>query len=290
MKLTTVFNIARAMPKVGLSLAGFATAAAMIHPDTSQASSPLITDDAIADLINSAQSNDTVHHEYMVNYEMDNGHFINFGPAAPQMEGQADYCKRFGDECANRDSEEGGMVTDPDLIAQIADVNRYVNDNTVQVNDIDSYGVDEKWNVAPQEQTDPSKYFGDCEDIVLKKMELLEQKGVDFASMSIVVVDPHLQNQNGFLHAVLAVRTGGGDYILDNLTNDMKFPEQTGYTAIQATSLADLTKWQKISWEPKKGFAPDNFARPDDFMAPDPEPVQQAKVAPVMPMPYPTWR
>ncbi len=74
---------------------------------------------------------------------------------------------------------------------------------------------------------------GDCEDYVLTKRKELAREGFPLSSMMIVVVND--LNDQG--HAVLAVRTDKGDFILDNLNDDLRLPAQTGYKFKKATSL-----------------------------------------------------
>ena len=65
----------------------------------------------------------------------------------------------------------------------------------------------------------PDSALGDCEDYVLLKRQLLGQQGISLSNLLITVV----RKQDGEGHAVLTVKTDKkGDYVLDNLNDDVK--------------------------------------------------------------------
>ena len=69
--------------------------------------------------------------------------------------------------------------------------------------------------------------IGDCEDYVLAKRDALIAAGVPASSLSIVYA---LRNGGG--HAVLAVNTDRGSFVLDNTTSAIKKLTETGYKLI----------------------------------------------------------
>ncbi len=83
--------------------------------------------------------------------------------------------------------------------------------------DMELYGRDEVWAYPVD--------AGDCEDFVLLKRKLLIEKGFPVNTLLITVV----RKPDGEGHAVLTVRTAQGDYILDNLNNDVKLWNDTPY-------------------------------------------------------------
>ncbi|WP_441338386.1 transglutaminase-like cysteine peptidase [Nitratireductor sp.] len=90
-------------------------------------------------------------------------------------------------------------------------INRTVNRTVAYMSDRANYRRLDVW-ATPTQIIDRGK--GDCEDYAILKMAALNAAGIPLSSMSIVV----LQDQNRSLfHAVLAVSTTKGHYILDNL-------------------------------------------------------------------------
>ena len=66
---------------------------------------------------------------------------------------------------------------------------------------------------------------GDCEDYVLLKQRWLVSAGLPRESLLVTVVT----DLGGAGHAVLTVHTDRGDYILDNMNDDVKLWRETPY-------------------------------------------------------------
>ncbi|WP_319497886.1 transglutaminase-like cysteine peptidase [uncultured Cohaesibacter sp.] len=92
-------------------------------------------------------------------------------------------------------------------------VNRAVNTSIAYVSDRQLYSRFDYW--ASAEQT-ASIGKGDCEDYAILKMAILKELGVPTKSMSLVVLKDESRD---LYHAVLAVSTTKGTYILDNIRN-----------------------------------------------------------------------
>ena len=71
-------------------------------------------------------------------------------------------------------------------------------------------GVGDYWATL---QESMSRGRGDCEDIAIAKMWLLNAAGVDLSSMRLVVLKDTLRDLD---HAVLSVVEDGHQYVLDN--------------------------------------------------------------------------
>lgn len=93
----------------------------------------------------------------------------------------------------------------------IGAVNRSVNRLVAYRRDRDVHGIVDYW--AKPSQT-LNAGTGDCEDYAILKMAVLARAGVPAKSMSLVVLR---DERRSVYHAVLAIRTSGGSYILDNL-------------------------------------------------------------------------
>ena len=89
-------------------------------------------------------------------------------------------------------------------------VNEGVNALIVYASDDEVYGVGDYWATLEESML---RGRGDCEDIAIAKMWLLNAAGVDLSSMRLVVLKDTLRNLD---HAVLSVVENGHQYVLDN--------------------------------------------------------------------------
>ena len=100
--------------------------------------------------------------------------------------------------------------------------NRRINRSVRQISDRAQYGVEEHWAL-------PTARGGDCEDFaMLKKLELMRAGIAPQRLLIATVLDRRLQS-----HAVLVLRTDFGDFVLDNLTSEIKPWHATGYTFLK---------------------------------------------------------
>jgi predicted transglutaminase-like cysteine proteinase len=104
----------------------------------------------------------------------------------------------------------------PDLVDKLQLINTVVNRTIGYQSDHALYGVTDYW-AKPSEILTKGK--GDCEDFAILKMAALHEAGIPIDSMSIVVLR---DRKRGFFHAVLAVSTTQGDFILDILNSRVR--------------------------------------------------------------------
>jgi predicted transglutaminase-like cysteine proteinase len=90
--------------------------------------------------------------------------------------------------------------------------NESVNAALAYASDNEVYGVADHWATLAETL---NKGRGDCEDIAIVKMWLLNAAGVKLSAMRLVVLRDTLRNLD---HAVLSVIEGGHQYVLDNTT------------------------------------------------------------------------
>ena len=153
--------------------------------------------------------------------------------------GFLDSCRRYPWFCANR-ATGAGPIGQADLLELAARINRRVNASVSQLSDPENYGVADYWTL-------PTNGNGDCEDFVLQKYKLLLDAGVDSRELSIaVVLDRHGDN-----HAVLVLRHGSGDLVLDSLTSGIRLWNRTGYTFLAMQSGDDKTRWEVVINQPR---------------------------------------
>ncbi|MGB3316324.1 MAG: transglutaminase-like cysteine peptidase [Albidovulum sp.] len=140
-------------------------------------------------------------------------------------------CDRYIWACAR-----GGYDTEQIGVLHLAKtVNASVNRTTRAVSDRRQYGDEEVWAL-------PTSFGGDCEDIVLLKKRELVLRGVAPESLLIATV---LDNRRA-AHAVLVLRTGDEDLVLDNLKNRILPWQKTGYSFLRMQNPEAPHKWDAV--------------------------------------------
>lgn len=157
------------------------------------------------------------------------------GGITSQPIGHYDFCKASPLECSIRSTGVAPVKMTDKLWKQLASVTKAVNASVTPMNDIDIYGKDEVWAY-------PDKGVGDCEDYVLEKRRQLNGMGVPLSSLLITVV----RKPDGEGHAVLTVRTNGGDFVLDNLNDKVRSWDQTGYRFLKRQAVDNTGRWVSI--------------------------------------------
>lgn len=157
------------------------------------------------------------------------------GGLTSQPIGHYDFCKQHPGECSIRPASLAPATLTDGLMRKLLNVTARVNASVKPMSDMDIYGTDEVWAY-------PDKGVGDCEDYVLEKRRQLSRMGVSLADLLITVV----RKPDGEGHAVLTVRTDGGDYVLDNLTDKVKPWDQTGYRFLKRQAIDNTGRWVSI--------------------------------------------
>jgi predicted transglutaminase-like cysteine proteinase len=154
--------------------------------------------------------------------------YSNMAPAPP---GFVAFCLRDPAQCRDDGLRAIINLTDSDWAA-INAVNKGVNRAIWPEDDSKHYQRAEYWTI-------PTDGYGDCEDYALAKRAQLVAHGYAQSALRIaVVMTPREQR-----HAVLVVSTDKGDYVLDNLTDQIQPWRDKGYTWIEEQSTADPYKW-----------------------------------------------
>lgn len=159
-------------------------------------------------------------------------HSMTTGGLTSQPIGHYEFCQRNKAECAVRVRDSGPLTVTDDTWKLITRVNRAVNSAVTPMSDFDIYGKDEYWAY-------PDQGIGDCEDYVLEKRRQLAAKGIPLSNLLITV----LRKPDGEGHAVLTVRTDRGDYVLDNLTDDVRLWYKTGYQFLKRQASTHTGRW-----------------------------------------------
>ncbi|MGU3574161.1 transglutaminase-like cysteine peptidase [Brucellaceae bacterium C25G] len=162
------------------------------------------------------------------------GEFMITGGLTSQPIGHYEFCKRESAECNIRTKNTAPLKLNQQVWNKIVQVNLSVNDRIQPLTDMEIYGQEEYWAYPTT--------VGDCEDYVLLKQRELAQAGIPMSHMLITVV----RKADGEGHAVLTLRTDRGDFILDNLTDEILNWQATDYTYLKRQSEQNTGQWVSI--------------------------------------------
>ncbi len=154
------------------------------------------------------------------------------GGLTSQPIGHYEFCRANPDECSIRMRRQAPLALGAALHETVAQINRAVNAAVRPMSDFDIYGRDEVWAY-------PDQGVGDCEDYVLEKRKRLAAIGISLSNLLITVV----RKPDGEGHAVLTLRTEKGDFVLDNLRDDIRIWHETGYRYLKRQSSEHTGRW-----------------------------------------------
>nr|WP_244636632.1 transglutaminase-like cysteine peptidase [Limoniibacter endophyticus] len=157
------------------------------------------------------------------------------GAITSQPIGHYEFCLRLPDECNQRPRDRHAVTMGNQLWNTIKAVNVSINATVEAKSDLEVYGVEEYWAY-------PDQGAGDCEDYALEKRRALHRLGISLANLLITVV----RKPDGEGHAVLTVRTDRGDYVLDNLTDEVQRWDETDYTYLKRQASDHTGRWVTI--------------------------------------------
>lgn len=150
-----------------------------------------------------------------------------------QPVGHAVFCQQYENECGVTRKASKEKLTKARW-DELVNINATVNNSIQQLTDEQIYNVVEHW-------TYPDR-AGDCEDLVLLKRFMLIQAGWSPSNLLITVA----RQPNGEGHAVLTLRTDRGDFILDNLRDQVLRWDQTEYRYLKRIARGHSGKWVSI--------------------------------------------
>jgi len=149
--------------------------------------------------------------------------------------GWTDFCTRHADECDGQSTLAQSVELTPTLWKLVQDINLDVNSQIREASDQEVYGVPERWEF-------PTGGAGDCEDFALEKRKRLMNAGIPRQTLLMTVVT----DEGGLGHAVLAIRTVKGDFVLDNRVNRILSWENTGYGFVKQQSVENPNHWVRL--------------------------------------------
>jgi len=149
--------------------------------------------------------------------------------------GWIDFCHRYKSECEGGKLQALDVNLTPKALHEIERVNKWVNSSVEPVTDMEHWGVLDQWDY-------PTDGRGDCEDYALLKRKLLIELGFPRQALLMTVVkDEHDEG-----HAILTVKTTRGEYVLDNLTSEIKPWDRAGYRFVKRQAQTDQNAWVQV--------------------------------------------
>jgi predicted transglutaminase-like cysteine proteinase len=159
---------------------------------------------------------------------------LNGTPAKPPM-GYIDFCARLPDQCVTSQGTPRQVNLTDDVWNTLQQVNTAFNKAIAPEDDRVHYGIEEYWAI-------PIDGYGDCEDYVVAKRQALMRLGLPGPALRIAVVfAPHFVR-----HAVLTIVTDKGNYVLDNLRDEIVTWDKTGYAFIKRQDPASTSGWVSL--------------------------------------------
>ena len=156
------------------------------------------------------------------------------GGITSQPIGHYEFCQTNASECRTGVRAQAPAKVTAFGWTVVREINAGTNRAVTPMTDKDLYGKDEVWSYPDG--------AGDCEDYVLLKRKKLIEKGFAAGDLLITVV----RKPDGEGHAVLTLRTTEGDFILDNLNDEVKLWTQTPYRYLKRQASFHAGRWVSI--------------------------------------------
>jgi len=150
--------------------------------------------------------------------------------------GWMDFCGRRPEECEVPVLPAAELKLSSLNRVVLERINRRVNASIKPISNLDHWGtIVDHWDY-------PVDGMGDCKIYALYKRKLLMDVGIPRQALLMTIVRDH--NDQG--HAILTVKTDKGDLILDNMTDDIKLWDMTGYRFLKRQSQENPNIWVAI--------------------------------------------
>lgn len=146
--------------------------------------------------------------------------------------GWVDFCRRYEGECNDERLAPADINLSAKALREIARINRWVNAHVEPLSDMDHWGLVDRWDY-------PLDGKGDCEDYALLKRKMLIELGFPRQALLMTVVKD--ESQEG--HAILTLKTNRGEFVLDNLNDDMKPWTAAAYRFVKRQSQENPNVW-----------------------------------------------
>lgn len=146
--------------------------------------------------------------------------------------GWVQFCQTYAGECNTTPLQARDVVLTARAWDDLSRVNTWANHKIKPETDMDHYGMVQWWRY-------PDDGAGACHSYALLKRRMLLQAGWPRQALLMTIV----HEANGEGHAVLTVKTDRGEFILDNLTDEIRLWSKTPYLYYKRQSQSDPNVW-----------------------------------------------
>lgn len=159
--------------------------------------------------------------------------YIAVGPRTPTPPiGWVQFCQTYKGVCDTKPLPPVDVVLDDKAWQELKRIDNSVNHTIKPMTDMDHYGIIQWWRY-------PDDGAGACHSYALLKRRLLMLAGWPRQALLVTIV----HEADGEGHAVLTVKTDRGEFILDNLTDNILLWSQTPYHFYKRQSQDDPNVW-----------------------------------------------
>jgi predicted transglutaminase-like cysteine proteinase len=150
--------------------------------------------------------------------------------------GWVDFCNRHAEECALGKLKPVDVHMTKQVWKTLNEVNAFANTAIEPISNLDHWGTTlDHWDY-------PVDGKGDCKIYALFKRKLLIERGFPRQALLMTIV----RDLNGEGHAVLTVKSDRGDFVLDNLSGDIRPWSATGYQFFKRQAQDDPNVWLSL--------------------------------------------
>jgi predicted transglutaminase-like cysteine proteinase len=163
---------------------------------------------------------------------------VAIGESVPMPIGWVQFCQTYQSVCDTQPSAAREIVLSQRALSDLARLNSWVNHSIQPMTDTDHYGMIQWWRY-------PDDGIGACHSYALLKRRLLIEAGWPREALLMTIV--WLDHGRGEGHAVLTVKTDHGEFILDNLTDDIQLWSKTPYYYYKRQAQTDPNAWVRLN-------------------------------------------
>ncbi len=150
--------------------------------------------------------------------------------------GWADLCGRQAQECQVDLLEPADLHLTAKTWTILESVNARVNSEIEPISNFDHWGTMlDHWDY-------PVDGKGDCKIYALWKRKLLIDRGFPRQALLMTIV----RDLEGNGHTILTAKTDQGEFVLDNMTGEIRSWEATGYKFVKRQSQTDPNVWVAV--------------------------------------------
>jgi predicted transglutaminase-like cysteine proteinase len=150
--------------------------------------------------------------------------------------GWVDFCGRRPRECQVPALRPVDLQLTSETTRILDRVNREVNVAIIPISNLDHWGtILDHWDY-------PVDGKGDCKIYALEKRRRLLEIGFPRQALLMTIV----RDLEGNGHTILTVKTDHGEIVLDNMVDDIRPWDATGYQYIKRQSQSDPNQWVSI--------------------------------------------